>query len=106
MGPKFQTLVRLVVFEVFHIFTPNLGEMIQFDEYFSNGLVQPPTIVVAVWESIDPMKFVVDCFLEGSILSDPKKSHRKCLISIEIFGFSHFWFRGEFPEYLPTAGRM
>ena len=26
------------------IFTPNLGEMIQFDEHiFSNGLVQPPT---------------------------------------------------------------
>ena len=24
------------------IFTPNPGEMIQFDSYFSNGLVQPP----------------------------------------------------------------
>ena len=27
----------------FFIFTPILGEMIQFDEYFSYGLVQPPT---------------------------------------------------------------
>ena len=25
------------------IFTPKLGEMIHFDEYFSDGLVQPPT---------------------------------------------------------------
>jgi len=25
------------------MFTPNSGEMIQFDEYFSDGLVQPPT---------------------------------------------------------------
>ena len=29
--------------QVFVIFTPVLGEMIQFDSYFSNGLVQPPT---------------------------------------------------------------
>ena len=28
---------------VFVIFTPKLGEMIQFDSCFSNGLVQPPT---------------------------------------------------------------
>ena len=30
-------------FQIFSIFTPNLGEMIQFHEYFSDGLVQPPT---------------------------------------------------------------
>ena len=30
-------------FQTFFIFHPYLGEMIQFDEYFSNGLVQPPT---------------------------------------------------------------
>ena len=30
-------------FHVFFMFTPIPGEMIQFDEYFSNGLVQPPT---------------------------------------------------------------
>ena len=31
-------------FQLFLIFTPNLGGMIQFDEHiFSNGLVQPPT---------------------------------------------------------------
>ena len=29
-------------FKYFFIFTPNLGEMIKFDEYFSNGL-KPPT---------------------------------------------------------------
>ena len=32
----------VVVSNIFYIFTPNLGEMIQFDEYFSNGL-KPPT---------------------------------------------------------------
>ena len=30
-------------FQRFFIFTPKIGEMIQFDSYFSNGLVQPPT---------------------------------------------------------------
>ena len=30
-------------FEIFFIFTPKIGEGVQFDEYFSNGLVQPPT---------------------------------------------------------------
>ena len=30
-------------FQIFLIFTPNLGEMIQFGSYFSAGLVQPPT---------------------------------------------------------------
>ena len=30
-------------FEIFFIVTPILGEMIQFDQYVSNGLVQPPT---------------------------------------------------------------
>ena len=30
-------------FKYFFIFTPILGEMIHFDEYFPNGLVQPPT---------------------------------------------------------------
>ena len=29
-------------FEIFFIFTPKIGEMIQFDEYFSDGL-KPPT---------------------------------------------------------------
>jgi len=28
---------------IFGIFTPKIGEMIQFDYYFSIGLVQPPT---------------------------------------------------------------
>ena len=28
---------------IFGIFPPNPGEIIQFDSYFSNGLVQPPT---------------------------------------------------------------
>ncbi len=30
---------------IFFIFSPILGEMIQFDEYFSNGLVEPPTSI-------------------------------------------------------------
>ena len=30
-------------FKYLFIFTPTLGEMIQFDSYFSKGLVQPPT---------------------------------------------------------------
>ena len=29
--------------QYFLMFTPKIGEMIQFDEYFSTGLVQPPT---------------------------------------------------------------
>ena len=29
-------------FVFFVIFTPKFGEMIQFDEYVSKGLVQPP----------------------------------------------------------------
>ena len=29
-------------FQISFIFTPNLGEMIQFDEYFSDGM-KPPT---------------------------------------------------------------
>ena len=33
----------MVATQIFFIFTPNFGEMIQFDSYFSNGLVQPPT---------------------------------------------------------------
>ena len=31
-------------FQIFLVFTLKIGEMIQFDLYFSNGLVQPPTI--------------------------------------------------------------
>ena len=30
-------------FQIFFIFTPKIGEDSHFDEYFSNGLVQPPT---------------------------------------------------------------
>ena len=30
-------------FQIFLMFTPKIGEMIQFDGYFSTGLVQPPT---------------------------------------------------------------
>ena len=33
-------------FNYFVIFTPNLGEMIQFDWYFSNGLKPPTSILV------------------------------------------------------------
>ena len=37
-------------FKYFFMFTPNLGEMIQFDVHiFSNGLVQPPTSCWCVW---------------------------------------------------------
>ena len=33
------------------VFSPLVGEMIQFDEYFSNGLVQPPTrLTVKIWD--------------------------------------------------------
>ena len=31
------------------IFLPLFGEMIQFDYFFSNGLVQPPTRLVFIW---------------------------------------------------------
>ena len=35
----------------YFFFTPNLGEMIQFDSYFSDGLVQPPTSLdLDVWK--------------------------------------------------------
>ena len=33
----------VVATQIFFIFIPILGEMVQFDEYFSDGLVQPPT---------------------------------------------------------------
>ena len=37
--------IRLVATQIFFMFTPNPGEMIQFDYviFFSGGLVQPPT---------------------------------------------------------------
>ena len=94
MGPECQTLVRLVVFEVFHIFTPKIRKMIQFDEYFSTGLVQPPTIVVAVWESIDPMSR--SCGKGRSFQVSPKKSHRKVPKNSmgNLRGFSQFLVSG------------
>ena len=40
-------------FQIFFIFTPKFGEDSQFDKYFSDGLVQPPTSFVFYqpWES-------------------------------------------------------
>ena len=35
----------VVATQIFFIFIPNLGEIIQFYSYFSKGLVQPPTRV-------------------------------------------------------------
>ena len=40
---KFMSPVLAKWFQRFFIFTPSLGGMIQFDSYFSDGLVQPPT---------------------------------------------------------------
>ena len=48
---------KVVVSNYFSIFTPNLGEMIQFDSYFSDGLVQPP-----------PSWHVQPCWIDGWIL--------------------------------------
>ena len=54
-----------------NMFTPILGEMIQFDSYFSNGLAQPPTrehLLVNLWS--ETMKQKV-CSHETWISHDP-----------------------------------
>ena len=38
------------------LFSSLPGEMIQFDSYFSNGLVQPPTRKTSGFEQIHPLQ--------------------------------------------------
>jgi len=37
------TINQVVATPTFCLFTPKIGEMMESDSYFSNGLVQPPT---------------------------------------------------------------
>ena len=45
-------IISVVKLQIFFIFTPKIGEMIQFEEYFSKGL-KPPTNVDCILIPVD-----------------------------------------------------
>ena len=59
----------------FGIFTPKLGEDFQFDSFFSNGLVQPPTsffLARFAFLTVDPLRGVGKGFSLTLCFSFPK----------------------------------